>query len=49
MDQTEKDVLGTDVVVVQETCFLLSQDNDSAGPVCEALEQGNRLSGSGGT
>src|SRR5262249_30503766 len=49
VDEAEEDVLGADVVVVQETCFLLSQDDDSAGPVCEALEQGNRLSGSGGT
>jgi hypothetical protein len=35
--------------VVQEACFLLGQDDDSAGSVCEALEQGNRLSGSGET
>ena len=49
VDEAEEDVLGADVVVVQETCFLLSQDDHSTGPVCEALEQGNRLSGSGET
>ena len=49
VDEAEEDVLGADVVVVQEACFLLCQDDDSAGSVCEALEQGNRLSGSGET
>jgi hypothetical protein len=49
VDEAEEDVLGADVVVVQETCFLLSQNDHSASPVCESLEQGIRLSRSGGT
>ena len=49
VDQAEQDVLGADVVVVEEARFLLGQHDDSAGPVGEAFEQGNRLSGSGET
>jgi len=36
--EPEKDVLGTDEVVVQETGFLLGQHQDLAGTVGEALE-----------
>ena len=39
-DQTEQDVLGSDVVVIQEPGLFLSQDNDPSGPVGETLEQG---------
>jgi hypothetical protein len=46
MNKAEQDVFGTDVVVVQETCFLLGEDHDSAGPVCKSFEQGRyRLKG----
>ena len=38
VDQSEQDVLGADVVVVEQPRFLLREDNDSAGPVGEALE-----------
>jgi len=45
VNQPEQYVLGTDVVVVEEPRFLLSEDNDPAGSVGEALEQlENRLS-----
>jgi hypothetical protein len=40
MNQAEQDVLGPDVVVVQEPRFLLGEDDDPAGTVGEALEQG---------
>ena len=43
VDQPEQDVLGADVVVVEEARFLLGQDDDPAGPVGEAFEQGDRL------
>ena len=39
VDQPEQDVLGADVVVVEEARFLLRQDDDPAGPVGEAFEQ----------
>src|SRR3954452_15129442 len=45
MDQAEEDVLGADVRVVQEACFLLSQDDDPAGPVSESFEHKYRLWG----
>src|SRR4030081_2747514 len=38
VDETEQDVLGTDVVVVQQARFLLRQNHDSPGPVGEAFE-----------
>src|SRR5918999_3753223 len=39
MDQTEKDVLGSDVVVVEEPRLFLGEDDHPAGPVSESLEQ----------
>ena len=38
VDQAEQDVLGADVAVVQQACFLLSEDHDPASPVGEAFE-----------
>ena len=38
VDQPEQDVLGTDVAVVQQACFLLGEDHDPASPVGEAFE-----------
>ena len=40
VDETEQDVLGADVVVVEEAGLLLRQDHDSTGPVGETFEQG---------
>ena len=40
VDQPEQDVLGADVVVVEQARFFLRQDDDSAGSVGEALEHG---------
>jgi hypothetical protein len=39
VDQPEQDVLGPDVVVIQETRFLLGEDHDPSSSVGEALEQ----------
>ena len=36
--QAEQDVLGADVVVLQDPGFLLGQDDHLAGPFCKALE-----------
>ena len=41
VDQPEQDVLGADVVVVEQARFLLRQDDHPAGPVGEAFEQGS--------
>ena len=38
MDQAEQDVLGADVVVVEQARFFLRQDHDPPGPVGEAFE-----------
>ncbi len=38
VDQAEQDVLGTDVVVVEEARFLLRQHYNPARPVGELLE-----------
>ena len=38
VDQPEEDVLGADVVVVEETSFFLSKDHDSSCPVREPLK-----------
>ena len=38
VDQAEQDVLGPDVVVVEEPRFLLREDHDPTGSVREALE-----------
>ena len=38
VDQPEQDVLGTDVVVVEEAGLLLCQDHHAAGPIRESLE-----------
>ena len=40
VDQPEQDVLGADVVVVEQARLLLSEDDDPAGPIGEAFEQG---------
>jgi len=40
VDQPEQNVLGADVVVVQEPGFLLSEHHDPAGPIGEPFEQG---------
>ena len=38
VDETQEDVLGADVAVVQQPRFLLRQHDDSPGPVGEAFE-----------
>lgn len=38
MDETQEDVLGADVVVVQQARLVLSQDDDAAGAIGEAFE-----------
>ena len=43
VDQSEEDVLGADVIVVEEARFLLGEDHHPASPVSEAFEQGDRL------
>jgi hypothetical protein len=43
VDEAEEDVLGADVVVVEEARFLLGEDHHPASPVSEAFEQGDRL------
>ena len=40
VDQAEQDVLGADVVVVEQARFFLRQDDHSAGSVGEAFEHG---------
>ena len=49
VDEAEEDVLGADVVVVEQARFFLRQHHDSSSPVSEAFEQGNRLCRDGGT
>ena len=39
VEQSEKDVLGADVAVVEEPRFFLGQDHDPAGSIGEALKQ----------
>jgi hypothetical protein len=39
VDQPEQDVLGPDVVVVEQACFFLSQDDHTACPIGEPFEQ----------
>ena len=38
MDESEEDVFGADVAVIQQPRFFLSQHHDSPGPVSEAFE-----------
>ncbi len=38
VDEAEQDVLGPDVVVVEQARFLLSEDHDSPGPIGEPLK-----------
>ena len=38
MDQSEEDVLGPDVTVVEHPGLFLGQDHDATGPIGEALE-----------
>jgi len=40
VDQPEQDVLGTDVVVVEQARFFLRQDHNPACTVGESLEHG---------
>ena len=47
VDQPEQDVLGADVVVVQQARFFLRQNHDPTGPIGEPFEQ-LRASRSGG-
>ena len=45
VDEAEEDVLGPDVVVVEQARFFLRQDHYPSGPIGEAFEHGvNRLS-----
>ena len=37
-EQPQEDVLRPDVVVLQGACFVLGEDDDLPGPLCEALE-----------
>jgi hypothetical protein len=37
-DETQQEVLGPDVVVVQETCFLLGEDDNTTSFIGEQLE-----------
>ena len=39
VNESQQDVLSADVVVVEETCFLLSQYNNSASSIGKSLEQ----------
>src|SRR5207302_10653217 len=39
VDEAEQDVLGADVVVVEEPCLLLGQNDDPPGTIREAFEQ----------
>ena len=38
VDQTQEDVLGADVVVVEQACFLLREDHHPSGPIGEPFE-----------
>ena len=44
VDQPEQDVLGPDVVVVEQPRFLLGEDHDPSSSVGEALEQNDQPS-----
>jgi hypothetical protein len=39
-EESQQDVLGTDVVVLEDAGFLLGQDDHLAGAFCEALKHG---------
>ena len=43
VDESEQEVLGTDVVVAEQARFFLSQHDDPAGPVSEALEHDHSM------
>jgi hypothetical protein len=43
MDQPEQDVLGADVIVVEESGFFLRENNNPSGPVGKPLKQGPLL------
>jgi hypothetical protein len=49
VDQAQQDVLGADVVVVEEPSLLLGQHDDPAGPVGEPFEQGEPPTRVGGS
>ena len=42
-EQAEQDVLGADVVVLEDPGLLLGEDDHLAGPFCEALEHCDRI------
>ena len=48
VDESEQDVLGADVVVVQQARFFLRQHHNPSGSVCESFEQGGPPPGDGG-
>ena len=45
VDQTEEDVLGADVAVVQQSCFFLCQHDHPTSPIGEAFKHGGSVSG----
>src|SRR5699024_4047037 len=47
VDQAQQDVLGADVVVVEQSRLVLCQDDDAAGAIGEAFEHGPPPSGGG--
>jgi hypothetical protein len=47
MDETEQDVLGADVVVVEHLRLFLGEHNHATGTVGESLEHPQSLSGVG--
>ncbi len=48
VDETEQDVLGADVVVIEQPSFLLGQDDDPASSFCESLKHSSYLSDNSG-
>jgi hypothetical protein len=45
VDEAEQQVLGPDGVVVEHPRFVLGKDDDTAGPLGEALEHEARIGG----
>ena len=43
VDEAEQDVLGADVAVVQQACFLLRQHHHPTGPIGEAFKHGGSV------
>ena len=48
-EEPEQDVLGADVVVLEDAGLLLGEDDHLAGPLCESLEQLGFLTLGGGS